>query len=31
LVRLDKFDHYGIFNPERKGYTHHLRVIKRII
>ena len=30
-VRVDKFDHYGIFNPERKGYTHHLRVIKRII
>lgn len=30
-VRIDRFDHYGIFNPDRRGYTHHLRVIKRII
>ncbi len=30
-VRIDKFDHYGIFHSERKKYSHHLRVIKRII
>lgn len=29
-VRLDPFDHYGIFNQERGGYTHNLRVIKNI-
>ncbi|TND02880.1 MAG: cell wall-associated hydrolase, invasion-associated protein [Bacteroidetes bacterium] len=27
-VRVDHFDHYGIFTPERGGYTHNLRVIK---
>jgi gamma-D-glutamyl-L-lysine dipeptidyl-peptidase len=30
-VRIDKFDHHGIFNPEIKGYSHHLRLLKRII
>ncbi len=30
-VRIDKFDHYGIFHSERKKYSHNLRVIKRII
>jgi len=30
-VRIDKFDHYGIFHSDRKKYSHHLRVIKRII
>lgn len=30
-VRIDKFDHYGIFHSERKKYSHHLRVIKRIL
>jgi cell wall-associated NlpC family hydrolase len=30
-VRIDRFDHYGIHNSEVKGYTHHLRVIKRIL
>ncbi len=30
-VRIDKFDHYGIFHTERKKYSHHLRVIKRIL
>lgn len=30
-VRIDRFDHYGIFNSERKGYSHHLRVIKRLL
>ncbi len=29
-VRIDPFDHYGIFTPERGGYTHNLRVIKNI-
>ena len=30
-VRIDKFDHYGIFHTERKKYSHLLRVIKRVI
>lgn len=30
-VRIDKFDHYGIFNTDTKKYSHMLRVIKRII
>lgn len=30
-VRIDKFDHYGIFQTENKKYSHMLRVIKRII
>ncbi len=30
-VRIDKFDHYGIFNSDTKKYTHMLRVIKKII
>lgn len=30
-VRIDKIDHYGIYNPEREKYTHQLRVIKRIL
>lgn len=31
-VRIDKFDHYGIFNQQQnRGYTHMLRVIKRLI
>lgn len=29
-VRIDKLDHLGIFNEERNGYTHNLRVLKRI-
>ncbi|HEU4716314.1 MAG TPA: C40 family peptidase [Bacteroidia bacterium] len=29
-VRIDHFDHYGIFTPERGGYTHNLRVIKNV-
>lgn len=29
-VRLDHYDHYGIFNQERGGYTHNLRIIKNI-
>lgn len=30
-VRVDKFDHYGIFNADTKKYSHTLRVIKRVI
>ena len=30
-VRIDKFDHFGIFNEEQKKYTHKLRFIKRIL
>lgn len=30
-VRVDKFDHYGIFNSGTKKYSHMLRVIKKII
>jgi hypothetical protein len=30
-VRIDKLDHFGIFNPEQKRYTHQLRIIKRIL
>jgi gamma-D-glutamyl-L-lysine dipeptidyl-peptidase len=30
-VRIDPFDHYGIYNKESKKYSHNLRVIKRII
>jgi gamma-D-glutamyl-L-lysine dipeptidyl-peptidase len=28
-VRIDKIDHYGIFNTEKNSYSHHLRMIKR--
>ena len=30
-VRIDGFDHQGIFNHDRKDYTHRLRLLKRII
>jgi cell wall-associated NlpC family hydrolase len=30
-VRLDHYDHYGIFTPERGGYTHNLRIIKNVL
>ena len=30
-VRIDKFDHYGIFHSNNKKYSHMLRVIKKII
>lgn len=30
-VRIDKLDHHGIYNEERKCYTHKLIVIKRIL
>ncbi len=28
-VRIDRLDHQGIYNSERKEYTHNLRLIKR--
>ena len=30
-VRIDRFDHYGIFNEDQQRYSHKLRVIKRIL
>ncbi|MBT8255211.1 MAG: C40 family peptidase [Bacteroidia bacterium] len=30
-VRIDRLDHTGIFNTEKRTHTHKLRVIKRII
>ncbi|MFC5045375.1 NlpC/P60 family protein [Aquimarina hainanensis] len=30
-VRVDRIDHTGIFNAEKRTHTHKLRVIKRII
>jgi cell wall-associated NlpC family hydrolase len=29
-VRIDSIDHQGIFRPEKKRYSHKLRLIKRI-
>ncbi len=30
-VRLDKVDHFGIFNEELGKYSHQLRVVKRLL
>ncbi len=30
-VRIDKLDHFGIFNAEQNRYTHQLRVVKRFL
>lgn len=30
-VRIDRLDHTGIFNTEKRQHTHKLRVIKRIV
>lgn len=30
-VRVDKLDHFGIFNKEQNRYTHQLRVVKRLL
>ncbi|MFT5383148.1 MAG: hypothetical protein ACI81W_000545, partial [Saprospiraceae bacterium] len=30
-VRIDKIDHFGIYNVDSKKYSHRLRVIKRIL
>lgn len=29
-VRIDKLDHFGIYNLEKKKYSHQLKVIKRL-
>lgn len=31
MVRIDKIDHFGIFNTDENKYTHQLRVIKRLL
>lgn len=30
-VRIDTLDHEGIFHEQKRKYTHHLRLIKRIL
>lgn len=30
-VRMDRVDHYGIYNDELKRYTHRLRIVKRVL
>ncbi len=30
-VRIDDIDHYGIYNKQKKSYSHQLRFIKRIL
>lgn len=30
-VRVDNFDHYGIYNEEKKLYSHQLRIIKSVL
>ena len=30
-VRIDRLDHYGIYNVDKKTHTHKLRVIKKIV
>ncbi len=30
-VRIDRIDHTGIYNAEKRTHTHNLRVIKRIV
>jgi gamma-D-glutamyl-L-lysine dipeptidyl-peptidase len=30
-VRIDRIDHQGIFKPEKNGYSHKLRLIRRIV
>lgn len=30
-VRMDSIDHFGIFNEEKKIYTHNLRIIRRFL
>ena len=29
-VRIDDIDHYGIYNAEKRSYSHKLRIIKRL-
>ena len=30
-VRIDTIDHFGIFNEEKKVYTHNLRLVRRLL
>ena len=30
-VRIDKLDHFGIFNREQNRYSHQLRIVKRLL
>lgn len=30
-VRIDKLDHFGIYNRELNRYTHQLRIVKRLL
>ena len=30
-VRIDRLDHYGIYNEEESRYTHKLRIIRRVL
>ncbi len=30
-VRMDNFDHQGIFNADKQNYTHRLRLLKRVV
>ncbi len=30
-VRVDKLDHFGIFNREQSRYSHQLRIVKRLL
>lgn len=30
-VRIDRIDHQGIYKPEKNGYSHKLRLIRRIM
>lgn len=30
-ARMDRVDHYGIYNDELKRYTHRLRIVKRVL
>lgn len=31
MVRIDTFDHFGIFNADTNKYSHQLKIIKRIL
>ena len=30
-VRIDKVDHFGLYNKEQNRYTHQLRIVKRLL
>lgn len=31
MVRIDKLDHYGIFNSQTGRYSHNLRLLKKVV